>query len=111
MDLNLFVVAGRIAAPPELREFDDGSRLLRYLITATTTEPSRRVDVLPIVKWDPPTALVADPGEPGRPVWACGAVQRRFWSDTAGRRSRIELVASVVEMETEVVIAVDDAVP
>ena len=29
MDLNLVVVSGRLAAPPEIRQFESGSRLAR----------------------------------------------------------------------------------
>ncbi|OFW66777.1 MAG: hypothetical protein A2Z12_09265 [Actinobacteria bacterium RBG_16_68_21] len=96
MDLNLVVVSGRLAAPPELRQFESGSRLARYLVTVRTEEPHRRVDVLPVTLWDPPAELVdADP-VPGTRVWVAGSVQRRFWSGTEGRRSQIELVADQV---------------
>lgn len=95
-NLNLMVVSGRLAAPPEIREFENGSRLARYLVTVRTEEPTRRVDVLPITLWDPQDELIdADP-QPGMGVWAAGSVQRRFWSGSDGRRSRIELVADQV---------------
>lgn len=96
MDLNLVVVSGRLAAPPEVRQFESGSRLARYLVTVRTEEPRRRVDVLPVTLWDPPDELVdADP-LPGTRVWVAGAIQRRFWSGSEGRRSGIELVADQV---------------
>jgi len=96
MDLNLVVVSGRLAAPPELRQFESGTRLARYLVTVRTEEPHRRVDVLPVTLWDPPDALVdADP-IPGTRVWVAGSVQRRFWSGSEGRRSQIELIADQV---------------
>ena len=104
MDLNLVVLSGRLAAPPEIRQFDSGTRLARYLVTIRTDEPNRRIDVVPVTLWDPDPALVdADPS-PGTRVWVAGAVQRRFWSDTDGRRSRIEVVAEQVclrEVEAE----------
>ena len=96
MDLNLVVVSGRLAAPPEIRQFESGSRLARYLITVRTEEPRHRVDVVPVTLWDPPEALLdADPA-PGERVWAAGSVQRRFWSAEEGRRSRLEIVAEQV---------------
>ena len=49
MDLNLAVIAGTLAAPPEIRTFDSGSRLARYLVTIRSTEPRKRVDVVPVV--------------------------------------------------------------
>ena len=95
-DLNLVVLAGRLAAPPEIRQFESGTRLARYLVTVRTDEPSRRVDVVPVTLWDPDDALVdADPA-PGTRVWVAGAVQRRFWSGDDGRRSRLEVVAEQV---------------
>jgi single-stranded DNA-binding protein len=96
MDLNLVVVSGRLAAPPELRQFESGARLARYLVTVRLEEPTRRVDVLPVTLWDPDAELLdADPA-PGARVWAVGSLQRRFWSATEGRRSRLELVADQV---------------
>jgi single-strand DNA-binding protein len=96
MDLNLVVLAGRLAAPPEIRQFESGALLARYLMTVRSDEPSRRVDVVPVTLWDPPEELVeADPA-PGRRLWVAGSVQRRFWSAQEGRRSRIEIVADQV---------------
>jgi single-strand DNA-binding protein len=101
MDLNLVVISGRVAAPAEIRQFESGSRLARYLVTVRTDEPQRRVDVLPVTLWNPPDELVdADPA-PGTRVWVAGSIQRRFWSGTDGRRSRIELVADQVCVRPE----------
>lgn len=92
MDLNLVVLAGRLAAPAEIRTLESGGRLARYLITVRSEEP-RRVDVVPVTLWDPPDALVeADPSVGGT-VWIAGSVQRRFWNGAEGRRSRLEVVA------------------
>ena len=100
MDLNLVVLAGRLAAPPEVRQFTSGSRLLRYLLTVRSEDP-RRVDVLPVTLWDPPDDLVDAEPDPGRRVWVAGAVQRRFWSGAEGRRSRLEVVADQVCLRPE----------
>jgi single-strand DNA-binding protein len=94
MDLNLVVISGRLAAPAELRTFDSGARLIRYLVTCRRQEPARRVDVVPVTLWDP-TDDVTDL-EPGTPVWVAGGVQRRFWESGEGRRSRLEVVADAV---------------
>jgi single-stranded DNA-binding protein len=96
MDCNLVVLAGTLAAVPELREFDSGSRLLRLLVTVRTEEPRRRVDVLPVTLWDPPPDLLAETLERGRRVWVSGAAQRRFWEAQEGRRNRVEIVAEQV---------------
>lgn len=96
MDLNLVVLAGRLAAPPEIRQFESGARLSRYLVTVRSDVPARRVDVIPVTLWDPPDSLVdAEPG-PGHRLWVAGTIQRRFWAGTEGRRSRLELVADQV---------------
>lgn len=100
-DLNLVVLRGTMSADPELRVFESGSRLVRYLFTIRSDIPKRRVDVVPVVLWDPSDDLWADPGVKGRRATAMGAVQRRFWEDVDGRRSRVEVVAEQVEMEAE----------
>ena len=95
MDLNLVVLSGRLAAPPELRDFESGLRLVRYLVTVRVDEPRHRVDVLPVTLWDPPDD--APLPTVGERVWVAGAVQRRFWSNAEGRRSRLEVVAEQVK--------------
>lgn len=96
MDLNLVVLSGRLAAPPEIRQFESGSRLARYLITVRSEQPASRVDVVPVTVWDPPDELVDATPAPGTRLWVAGSVQRRFWSAQEGRRSRIEVVADQV---------------
>ena len=93
MDLNLVVISGRLAAPAELRTFESGARLARFLISCRSDEPSR-VDVIPVTTWDP--APEAADLVPGTPVWVAGSAQRRFWDAGAERRSRLEIVASEV---------------
>ena len=98
MDLNLTVLCGRLATEPEIRVFDSGARLVRYLITTRVDYPRKRTDVIPVTLWDPPEDLVDEPGVKGDRVWACGAVQRRYWESPDGRRSRIEVVAEQVKI-------------
>ena len=98
MDMNVVVIGGRIAAPPELRELDSGSRLLRSLVTTRSDGPPSRVDVLPVVVWDPDFELAASPGEPGTNIWIVATAQRRFWNAGSGRHSRLELVAHEVQL-------------
>lgn len=100
MDLDLIVLSGRLAAPPELRVFESGARLARYLITTRTEVPRHRVDVLPVTLWDPSDEVLSL--EVGRRVWVVGSVQRRFWSTGDGRRSRLEIVAEQVATRSTV---------
>jgi len=99
MDLNLVVLCGRLATDAELRLFDSGSRLIRYLVTTRVDFPRRRVDVIPVTLWDPPEDLVAEPGQKGERIWACGSVQRRYWEGGSGRQSRVEVVAEQVNFK------------
>ena len=100
MDLNLVIIAGHLAAAPEVRAFESGTRLIRYLVTVRSENPHRRLDVLPVTLWDPPDELLEDDLQPGRRLWAVGAVQRRFWSAPDGRRSRLEVIACHVGLPT-----------
>jgi single-stranded DNA-binding protein len=96
MDLNLIVLCGRLTVDGELRVFDSGSRLVRYLITVRSEHPRNRVDVVPVTYWDPPEELIANPGKKRDRIWVCGQVQRRFWESPDGRRSRLEVIAEQV---------------
>ena len=98
MDLNLIVLCGRLAVDAEVRTFDSGSRLIRYLVTTRIDYPRRRVDVIPVTLWDPTDDLVAAAGAKGERVWVCGSVNRRYWESTDGRRSRIEVVAEQIKI-------------
>jgi single-strand DNA-binding protein len=98
MDLNLVVLSGRLAAPPELRVLDSGTRLVRYLVTVSTEDPRHRIDVLPVTLWHPPEDVLSlDVGER---VFVVGSVQRRFWSNPERRRSRLEIVAEHIAVRS-----------
>lgn len=98
MDLNLVVLCGRLATDAELRVFDSGAKLIRYLVTVRVDYPRKRTDVVPVTVWDPPEELIDEPGAKGERVWVCGAVQRRYWESPDGRRSRVEVVAEQVKI-------------
>lgn len=98
MDLNLIVLCGRLAVDAELRVFDSGARLVRYLVITKVDFPKRRSDTIPVVLWDPPDELVDSPGLKGEKIWVCGSVQRRHWDEPSGRRSGVEVVAEQVNL-------------
>jgi len=98
MDMNLTVLAGKLAAPPELRRFESGSCLVRSLVTVRSSSPRRRVDVIPVTLWDPPSDHEILEAAAGRPIWVVGTVQRRFWNVGEARQSRLEVVAHHVEL-------------
>jgi single-strand DNA-binding protein len=97
VDLNLVVLSGRLAAPPDLRAFDGGSRLLRYLLTVRSEHP-RRVDVLPVTLWNPSSERLDEDPVAGTRIWVAASIQRRFWDAVEGRRSRLEVVADQVSI-------------
>ncbi len=101
MDMNLVVLNGHLAAPAEVREFESGARLVRYLLTVRSEAPRRRVDVIPVTLWDPTDDLVDEPPGTGATLWVTGSVQRRFWEGADGRRSRLEVVAAHVAEKGE----------
>ncbi len=101
MDINLAVLGGRLAAPGEHRTFPSGAEYVRLLVTVRTAEPRRRVDVIPVTLWDPPEDLVLGSTQPGRRVWVAASVQRRFWAESDGRRSRLELTAHHIQFRDD----------
>jgi single-stranded DNA-binding protein len=101
MNMNLVVLGGKLAAPPELREFESGSSLIRCLVTVRSEAPRRRVDVVPVTLWDPAPDEPLAAAAPGRRIWVTGMVQRRFWEAAEGRRSRLEVVAHHIELPSE----------
>ena len=99
IDLNVIVLCGQLASDPELRVFDSGSKLIRYLVTVRSDHPRRRIDVIPVTHWDPSDDLIEDPGVKSDRVWVSGSVQRRFWESPDGRQSRVEVVADQVKIK------------
>jgi single-stranded DNA-binding protein len=102
MDLNLIVVAGRISAEPEIINFASGTRLLRLLVTVRSEHPRRRIDVLPVVLWDPDDDVLPEEPCRGMSVWVAGSIQRHFWSSGDGRTSKVEIVAHDVQIREPV---------
>ena len=100
-DINLAVLCGRLATEPELRIYDSGSQTLHFLVTTIADEPRRRIDVVPVVLWDPPDEVLDYPFKAETRVWVTGSVQRRSFDGPAGRRSRIEVVADQVSPAKE----------
>ena len=94
-DRNEVVLRGKLATAPEHRTFGSGASLARLLVTIRLAAPSR-TDVLPVTVWEPDDALVK--ATRGVPVEITGQVHRRFWTDAEGRHSRVEVVATTVEL-------------
>ena len=101
MDLNMLVLNGRLAAAPDHRILESGSRMARLLVAVRSEEPHSRLDVLPVVWWEPDDEFVAAPPEVGNRIWVTGSVQRRYWESADGRRSKIEVVAIHVAVHND----------
>ncbi len=101
MDLNLTVLAGRLATEPELTTYDSGSTVLRLLVTVRSDKPRQRLDVIPVTMWNPDDDMLKELPKRGDAVWIAGQVQRRFWSASDGRQSRIEIMAHEVVIRNE----------
>lgn len=96
-DFNLVVLCGKLAVEPEYRAYGSGARLIRYLIATRSSEPLRRMDVIPVTQWDPPEELWTRQSARGDRLTIVGSVQRRFHRSDNGREGRLEVVASNVE--------------
>jgi single-stranded DNA-binding protein len=101
MDVNELALKGRLAAAPDYRVLESGSRMARLLVAVRSEEPHSRLDVLPVVWWAPEDEFVAAPPEVGSRVWITGSVQRRYWESADGRRSKLEVVAAHVSAISE----------
>lgn len=108
MDFNVVVVAGRLAVDPEITTFESGSSVMRLLVTVRSDYPRARIDVIPVTLWDPSPELIAEKPVRGTGIWAAGAVQRRFWSSSSARQSRIEIVAHELKIMHETESAMSD---
>jgi single-stranded DNA-binding protein len=101
MGLNMVVLNGRLAAAPEHRVLESGSRMVRLLVAVRSEEPQGRLDVLPVIWWEPEEEFAAAPPNVGSNIWVTGSVQRRYWESADGRRSKLEVVAVHVAVLNE----------
>lgn len=106
---NRVRLAGRLSAPPEVKEFDSGATLV--LLRVVVRRPDgQRVDSLPVaVGPAPDEGRSRAPGQAtrrtvrsatrlaeGDEVVVDGWIQRRFWDAGGQRRSRLQIVAETV---------------
>ena len=100
-DVNELVLNGRLAAAPDYRVLESGNTMARLLVAVRSEEPHSRLDVLPVVWWEPEDEFVAAPPEVGSRLSITGSVQRRYWESADGRRSKVEVVATHVSVIDE----------
>lgn len=95
-DANLVVLVGRLAGPVHVRHHRlAGTDVARFEVSVRSPGPPSRVDVLPVVWWDPPDWFPDTAVGTGLAVVA--GVRRRYWATEDGRSSRLDLVAGRVE--------------
>lgn len=104
MDLNLVIIGGRVAVEPEVRTLESGVTLLRLLVTVRSTEPRQRIDVIPVLQWNPDTDALPEAPLRGRNVLVAGMLQRRFWSAEMGRLSKIEIIAHEISFRDDALL-------
>lgn len=101
MDLNLVLIKGRPVVEPEVVTFPDGVCFMRMMLAIRVDHPRPRLDVLPVIWWQPSEATIADPPRKGLSLWVIGAVQRRFLDMSGPLRSDVEIVAQHVVVDPE----------
>lgn len=96
-------ITGTLAAIDIGGRRTDGRSLATLLVAVRTPDEAaaggRRIDRLPITVWQP-TEAVLTLGQGNWLTIDCH-IQRRFWTDTEGRHSRIELVAHRIDLLAE----------
>lgn len=91
-DINVVVIVGRLARPPEERELPSGDRLVAYEVTIE--RPNERGETVPVI-WNAAPASAAH-HDTGDQLLVVGRVRRRFFRTGAGTQSRTEVVAEAV---------------
>ena len=90
--INLSLIAGTLASPPELRPLPSGSLVLTLQVSVRVAEgPAESV---PVAWFDPPATAAG--WEPGQEVVVVGRVRRRFFRSAGATVSRTEVVATKV---------------
>jgi single-strand DNA-binding protein len=96
MSVNLAVVRGVCSRPAEVRALPSGSTLV--VLQVTTRSGGEAAVSVPIVVWDPPTAVAQL--DTGDEVVALGRVRRRFFRAATATASRVEFEAQHVVRAT-----------
>ena len=76
MDVNVVVLTGRLSAPPQISRND--TTVVRLLIAAKSDAPTKRLDLLPVVWWNPKLDELGRIPPVGSRVTVTGSIQRRY---------------------------------
>lgn len=95
MDINLTLIKGRLVIPPIIEIDPDGTCRARFLVLVRSDRRSR-VDVVPVVVPNPPSAMLSEHAGSGAEVYVAGRLMRRCWVEPASYSTRLEVVADSV---------------
>lgn len=90
-NFNLVILAGMIAAPPEIEDSENAGTG-RLLLGVKSNNPAPRLDLIPV---STAGGRIPDGCISGDWLWIAGSLQRRFAPATG--RSRIEVAAHHIE--------------
>lgn len=90
--LNLGVLCGECATPPEVRVLGSGSRLATFALRCPAGDGL--ATSVPVTAWDPPAWLETVP--PGERLVVVGRLRRRFFQRPGGVGSRVDVEAELV---------------
>jgi single-strand DNA-binding protein len=97
VDANVVVLAGVLAATPELRTLPSGDELCVFRVTVRRPPGDRvRVDSIDCVARTAAARRAVLRAAPGDPVEVTGSLHRRFWRVGAAVASRYEVQARSV---------------
>lgn len=94
---NKAELVGTLSTDAEVRSFDSGARVANLLVTTRLTGATERTDVVPVAVWNPDETV--ESACRGDHIAVKGMVQRRFWTTPNGRASKVEVVATDVQVE------------
>jgi single-strand DNA-binding protein len=88
--MNLVILRGALARPPEVRDLRSGDVVVEYDV-AVPGRDGGAVEHVPVVLFSPPSGAVEL--EPDTAVVVIGRVRRRFFRSGGSTQSRTEVVA------------------
>ncbi len=99
--LNKVILIGNLTADPELRQTQNGISVTSFSIAVQRrfvkqgdTTAQQTADFINIVAWRHHAEFVTRYFKKGRPIFVCGQIQSRSWTDQQGnRRYATEVVA------------------
>lgn len=101
MDFNKVMMGGNLTADPEVKQTKGGASVCSFNIAVNRryakSEGDTKVDFFTVVAWRELAEFVGKYFKKGKPIFVCGELQNRTWSDKDGnRRVSAEIIAHEV---------------